>query len=175
MTHSHLKIDLHLHLDGSLPYHVIRQLSKEENLKLDPASILSRISVPQNCQNLQDYLNCFDLPLLLLQRPFALTRAAYELICRLEEDGLYYAEIRFAPQLHVKMGMTQQQAVECVLEAVQTAQKQGFHIQVGILLCMMVTGDTTSNQETAELAKAYLGKGVVGLDLAGAEGAVIEK
>ncbi|MDY3917389.1 MAG: adenosine deaminase [Candidatus Limivivens sp.] len=166
------KIDLHLHLDGSLSYPFLQKLAQENGMIMSDQAIRSAVTARPDCTSLKEYLDCFNLPLSLLQTEQALTLAAFDLISRLESQQLTYAEIRFAPQLHTQKNLTQQKAVEAVLNGVEKARRQNFRIQTGILLCMFVTGTYPENRETAELAAAYKGKGVVGLDLAGAEGAV---
>lgn len=166
------KIDLHLHLDGSLSYACLNTLALESGISLLEQELISVVTVNQNCTSLVEYLKCFDLPTKLLQTERSLTFAAFDLIQTLETQSLYYAEIRFAPQLHTLKGLTQQQAIEAVLKAVDMAKIQNLKVKIGIILCMMVTGSDKANLETAELAVAYQKKGVVGLDLAGAEGAV---
>ncbi len=166
------KVDLHLHLDGSLSYPLVQNLIKKNGKDMSLEEIKFSLSVNPSCRNLREYLQCFDIPSMILQSSDALTYATYDLITRLEESGLVYAEIRFAPQLHTMNGMTQEQAVQSVLKALDMAHNNNLHIQLGVLLCMMVTGLPHANQTTAELAIAYKNKGVVGLDLAGAEGSV---
>ncbi len=166
------KVDLHLHLDGSLSLQVIEALVKDHGMDLKGDSLKSQISVGTDCRSLVDYLRCFELPLRLLQTEDALILATKDLVKRLFQSGLSYCEIRFAPQLHTDEGMSQQQVVEAVLKGVREVHKSGYRLPLGILLCMMVTGEERANRETAELSAAYLKRGVVGLDLAGAEGAV---
>lgn len=128
--------------------------------------------VSDTCQSLPEYLQCFELPTRLLQTEKALTLSTLDLIRNLEAQGLFYAELRFAPQHYTKQGLTQQQTVAAVLKGVDMAKKAGFHIRIGILLCMLVNGSPADNQETAELAVAYKDIGIAGLDLAGPESAV---
>ena len=90
---------------------------------------------------------------------------------RLAGQGLVYAELRFAPQLHKQKGLTQGQAVEAVVKGVKKGCLE-TGIYAGVLLCAMVNGSDAENEETMELAKAYLGRGVVGADIAGPEGFV---
>lgn len=166
------KIDLHLHLDGSLSHSFLQRMAHDSGQSLSESEIYSSVTVGNHCQSLKEYLKCFELPTLLLQTERALTLAVFDLISRLESQNLCYAEIRFAPQLHTLQKLTQQMVVEAVLKGVAMAEKANFKIKIGILLCMLVTGSDKENQETAELAIAYKTKGIVGLDLAGAEGAV---
>lgn len=166
------KVELHLHLDGSLSHSFYKTMTQEIGLTMTDEEIRSAVTVPENCTSLVEYLRRFELPTKILQTARALTLATLDLIRQLEAQDVFYAEIRFAPQLHTNCGLTQQQAVEAVLKGVELAKQEQLQVQIGILLCMMVTGAEAANRETAELAVAYKDKGVAGLDLAGAEGAV---
>ena len=166
------KIDLHLHIDGSLSLPCFQTLASNIGLSMTDAQIRKAVMVSDTCQNLPEYLQCFELPTRLLQTEKALTLSTFDLIRNLEAQGLFYAELRFAPQHYTRQGLTQQQTVAAVLKGVDMAKKAGFHIQIGILLCMLVNGSPADNQETAELAVAYKDIGIAGLDLAGPESAV---
>ena len=166
------KIDLHLHIDGSLSLPCFQTLASNVGLSMTDAQIRKAVMVSNTCQSLPEYLQCFELPTRLLQTEKALTLSTLDLIRNLEAQGLFYAELRFAPQHYTRQGLTQQQTVAAVLKGVDMAKKAGFHIRIGILLCMLVNGSPADNQETAELAVAYKDIGIAGLDLAGPESAV---
>ena len=166
------KIDLHLHIDGSLSLPCFQTLASNVGLSMTDAQIQKAVMASDTCRSLPEYLRCFELPTRLLQTEKALTFSTFDLIHTLEKQGLFYAELRFAPQHYTKQGLTQQQTVAAVLKGVDMAKKAGFHIQIGILLCMLVNGSPADNQETAELAVAYKDIGIAGLDLAGPESAV---
>lgn len=166
------KIDLHLHIDGSLSLPCFQTLASNVGLSMTDAQIRKAVMVSDTCQSLPEYLQCFELPTRLLQTEKALTLSTFDLIRNLEAQGLFYAELRFAPQHYTRQGLTQQQTVAAVLKGVDMAKKAGFHIRIGILLCMLVNGSPANNQETAELAVAYKDIGIAGLDLAGPESAV---
>lgn len=76
--------------------------------------LLSLLSVPDTCENLNDFLKCFDLPLSLLQTEEALEEAVYLILSEMK-DGVIYAELRFAPQLHTQKEMTQETAIHAAL------------------------------------------------------------
>ena len=166
-------IELHLHLDGSLRPETVWELAKEQNIKL-PANTVDEVrdqmQVPEDCRTLEEYLTRFDLPLLVLQTREALERAAFELTEDLAKEGVTYAEIRFAPQLSIKGGMTQEQAVEAAIEGVKRGMQQYPSIRVGLILCCMRGEDNEEwNLQTVEAAKKYLGDVVCAVDIAGAE------
>ena len=166
-------IELHLHLDGSLRPETVWELAKEQNIKL-PANTVDEVrdqmQIPEDCRTLEEYLTRFDLPLLVLQTREALERAAFELTEDLAKEGVTYAEIRFAPQLSIKGGMTQEQAVEAAIEGVKRGMEQYPSIRVGLILCCMRGEDNEEwNLQTVEAAKKYLGDVVCAVDIAGAE------
>lgn len=164
-------IDLHLHLDGSLPIRTVSKLAKIQRITLpesDDAQIKKLLSVNEKVQSLNDYLKCFDLPLSLLQSRESVELAVYELLEELAIQGLVYAEIRFAPQLHTKNGATQQEIIESAISGLVMAQNQ-FPIKSNLILCLMRGGSEEANRETVLLAEKYLGCGVCAIDLAGAE------
>ena len=166
-------IELHLHLDSSLRPETVWELAKEQNIKL-PANTVDEVrdqmQVPEDCRTLEEYLTRFDLPLLVLQTREALERAAFELTEDLAKEGVTYAEIRFAPQLSIKGGMTQEQAVEAAIEGVKRGMEQYPSIRVGLILCCMRGEDNEEwNLQTVEAAKKYLGDVVCAVDIAGAE------
>lgn len=161
-------IDLHLHLDGSLSPEVVKELARLQNFPL-PQDLEAALTVPTNCQSLNDYLRCFELPVALLQSGEALTLAVQDLVSRLKAQGLLYAELRFAPSQHTRKGLTQAQAVEAAIAGLPKRTEGGWDFSAQLILCCMRGGDPDANRETVETAARYLGRGVCALDLAGAE------
>lgn len=164
-------IDLHLHLDGSLPVKTVLKLAKLQNIALpceDEETLRKYLAVSPSAKSLNDYLRCFDLPLMLLQSCEAVEIAVYELMCELKEQGIIYSEIRFAPQLHTKCGCTQREIIEAAITGLDKAQKD-FNTKSNLILCAMRGGSEEDNLLTVSLAAEYLGNGVCAVDLAGAE------
>ena len=115
-------IDLHLHIDGSLPLRTVQKLARLANVSLPPEEGLwDLLSVPADCASLNDYLRCFNLPVELLQSAGALSLAVQELVEELRAQGLLYAELRFAPSQHTRKGLTQRQVVEAALSGRKAA------------------------------------------------------
>ncbi len=173
------KIDLHLHLDGSFRLETMWNLAQKQNVKMPADSLEGYRDFMIRCsdaQDVNDYLKMFDAPVAVMQNSEAITVITKELIEDLAKQGLAYAEIRFAPQLHTKEGLSMDDAVEAVLEGRKQALAMYPDIEIGIITCMMCIGtekvNWDANMETVEVCKRYLGKGVVALDLAGAEGIV---
>lgn len=159
-------IDLHLHLDGSMSLECARSLAAKQEIALpDDAELLSRLRVSEDCRDLNEYLERFALPLSLLQTADAVSEAVERLCNELCEQGLIYAEIRFAPQLHCQRGLTQE---EVVLAAIDGLSRGKLDASL-ILCCMRGNNNHKENIENVRLTGKYLGKGVCAVDLAGAE------
>ena len=171
------KVDLHLHLDGSMLPESAWEMAAERGIAL-PADTLEDfrhfIVVTADCRSVNEYLKRFEMPLQILQDKASLDRTAYELVQLLAGQGLRYAEIRFAPQLHLRQDLNQRDAVEAVLSGVKRAMADYPSIDIGVILCAMCIGDyrlnMAQNLQTVREAARALNEGVVGIDLAGAEG-----
>lgn len=165
-------IDLHLHLDGSVSPEIILKIARKEHIVLptyDASQLSAFLTCPKHCDSLNEYLTKFALPGLVMQTKYGLYEVTYDLIHRLSQQGILYAEIRFAPQLHTHQGLTQKEVIEAVLKGVNQGMKD-FHIRVQMILCCMRGQDNhEENLETVRLAKVFLHQGVCALDLAGAE------
>lgn len=163
-------IDLHLHLDGAITVEIAKELAKLQGITLparDDDELRSMLSVPEDCTSLNDFLACFALPDSLMQTEEGLREAVRLVMDDAMSQGVVYAELRFAPQLHTNSGMTQEDAVLAALEGLKRSELKG-----NLILCCMRGADTAdANFETLELAKKYLVEdgGVVAIDLAGAE------
>ena len=172
-------IELHLHLDGAIPPETMWALAKEKGITL-PAETLDEFRAwlveTSDCADVNTYLARFELPLQLMQEKEDIVRVTKDVLTTLCRQGHLYDEIRFAPQLHKRNGLSQRQAIEAVLEGRRQALAENPGYGAGILLCAMCIGPETVNMEenleTVRLAKEFLNRGVVGADLAGAEGIV---
>ena len=172
-------IELHLHLDGAIPPETMWDLANAQSVPL-PAGTFEDfrrwLVETSDCADVNTYLARFELPLQLMQTQEAIARVTKDVLSVLARQGHMYDEIRFAPQLHKRAGLTQRQAIEAVLEGRRQALLEYPDYDAGILLCAMCIGAETVNMEenleTVRLAKEFLGCGVVGADLAGAEGIV---
>lgn len=160
-------IDLHLHLDGSLSLSSVRELAAMQGIEIekDDAQLLRKLQVSPTCRDLNEYLEKFDFPCSLLQTEAAITRSVANLCTELAEQGLLYAEIRFAPQLHLRKGLDQRRVVEAAIAGLDQEK-----IKANLILCCMRGADNhAANLQTVRVAAEYVGRGVCAVDLAGAE------
>jgi adenosine deaminase len=164
------KVLLHDHLDGGLRPSTVVDLAAEIGYdKLpsdDPDEVAAWLTRGARRGHLKYYLDAFQHTVAVMQTREALIRVAAECAEDLAADGVVYAEVRFAPELHVAGGLSLDQVVEAVLEGFRRGSS-GRGITVYALLTAMRTA--ARSLEIAELAVRYRDEGVVGFDIAGAE------
>jgi adenosine deaminase len=169
------KVVLHDHLDGGLRPETIVELAQSNGYdklpSTDPAALRRWFHDSASSGSLVRYLETFEHTVAVLQTPAGLRRVASECAQDLADDGVVYAEVRWAPEQHVNEGLSLTDVVDAVLggfsDGVAAAAAKGQTIRVGALATAMRHAARSS--EIAELAVAYRDRGVVGFDIAGAE------
>jgi adenosine deaminase len=164
------KAELHCHLDGSLRPHTLIELGREYGIAM-PAwhpDALADFMMVRDARHLEDYLQRFAITLSVLQHADALERVSYELVEDAAREGVRYIEIRYAPVLNLRHGLSLGEAVEAPLRGIERAQRD-FGTLARVIICGLRHLSPEISFELAELAAAYRGRGVVGFDLAGAE------
>lgn len=166
------KAELHLHLDGSLRLATAVELAAAAGLELTAAEAPVRLVAPPRSRDQADLLRYFDLPIALLQDAAALRRATRELIEDLADDGVRYAEIRWAPRLHVEGGLSVRDVIHAVADGVSEAEHQmrARSPVIGLIVTAMRSHPPGANVELARAAGEFVPR-VVGFDLAGPEAA----
>jgi adenosine deaminase len=161
---------LHDHLDGGLRAATVVDLARQIGYDRLPSEDADEVKLwlqrGANRGHLNLYLDAFQHTVAVMQTRQALIRVAAECAEDLAADGVVYAEVRFAPELHVAGGLSLDEVVEAVLEGFR-AGSEGRRITVYGLLTAMRTA--ARSLEIAELAVRYRDQGVVGFDIAGAE------
>jgi adenosine deaminase len=97
------KCDLHVHLDGSVRVETLIDLSKKYGLSLPSYSAegLNELVFKDEYKSLDEYLAGFKYILPILQIPESLERVSYEFAWDNINEGVFYVEVKFAPQLHI--------------------------------------------------------------------------
>ena len=164
------KAELHQHLDGSVRPETAVELAEAIGMSLSADQARASMVGPERCTDQAALLAFFDLPIALLQTAEALERATAELVEDLAADGITYAEIRWAPRLHLQRGL----GVAAVLEAVATGISRAASLRgpgtplVGLIVTAMRSHPPAANVALARMAGQF-GPPVVGFDLAGPE------
>ncbi|MDQ1365449.1 MAG: adenosine deaminase [Acidimicrobiaceae bacterium] len=164
------KVLLHDHLDGGLRPQTVIELAAEAGYHglptTDAGDLAGWFTRSEARSSLDLYLGRFQHTVAVMQTEGALRRVAAECAEDLAADGVVYAEVRFAPELHLEAGLTLDQVVNAVLAGVAEGSG-GRKITVGVLVTAM--RHAARSVEIAELALRHRDEGVVGFDIAGSE------
>ena len=152
------KVELHLHLDGSIPIYVLEKLS---GLSYDE---VYKKAVSENDICLKEYLKRFDFINSLIKTKDDLELISYSLGKELEKENVIYAEIRFAPLDYVSDKLSEDDVIKSVLFGLKKC-----NLKTNLILCMRRGESNSYNKRVIELANKYLNKGVVAVDLVGDE------
>ncbi len=167
---------LHDHLDGGLRVGTILELADEIGWALphtDPDELQAWFTAGANTRDLLQYLATFEHTLAVMQTADHIERVAYEAVSDLADDGVVYAEIRFAPELHQEQGLPLDVIVGAVTDGFRRAEhdaaRRGHEIHAFAILCAMRTEHRSL--EIAQLVDSMrsVDDKVVAFDLAGAE------
>jgi adenosine deaminase len=161
------KIELHCHLDACVRIETAGAIGRELGMSL-PEPLRDALVAPEVCDNLFDYLRRLDLALDLMQRASHLRRIARELMEDFARDGVVYAEVRFAPQLHTRDGLTMQEVVDAVHQGLAEGSR-AHGVTAGLILCCLRHRPVEEGVLVARLAGDNRDV-VCALDLAGDEG-----
>lgn len=164
------KVLLHDHLDGGLRPHTVVELASEYGYRGLPTTDVHDLArwfhrgAKRN--DLVLYLETFAHTVGVMQHRDALERVAFECAQDLAADGVVYAEVRFAPELHTESGLTLDEVMESVMNGLRLGSA-GTPLTVYAICSAMRTA--ARSLEIAELAVRWRDNGVVGFDIAGAE------
>jgi len=158
------KIELHLHLDCSLSYDVVKKIDS----RIDYNEYKSSFQASPSCSSLKDYISCADRAIELMQTKENLELIVEDLFDQLNNDNVIYAEIRFAPLLHCEKGLDAEKVVDIVSKSAYIQSKK-YNINYGLILCTLRHYSEEESLKTVKLVNEFSEKGVVGFDIAADE------
>ena len=160
------KVELHLHLDCSLSYQVVRQL----NSNITEDQYRGSFIAPRRCSSLAEYLTRAPHAIRLMQSKDALKLVVEDMFEQLAADNIIYVELRYGPLLHLDEGLTPEEVVETVDRAVEECIRE-TGIEARLILCTLRHYTREQSLETARLVERAKGSHTVALDIAGDEAA----
>jgi len=170
------KVELHQHLDGSIPPAVTWRIMKSYGLNpVDTLAEMKKLLVlqPEEEGSLLKYLDKFHYPMWVTQFYENLIEATMAVTGAAAKDGVKTFELRYSPVIHMYAGLTVRQAIRSVLTGLNRSVEK-YGIQCGLtIIAMRQHGPHVAKI----LAKAAVSEaewlhdrcGVVGFDIAGME------
>ncbi len=168
------KVLLHDHLDGGLRPATVIELAAECGHQLpstDPETLRRWFTDEASSGSLERYLDTFAHTVAVLQTSSALARVARECVQDLADDGVVYAEVRYAPEQHLDGGLSMSEVVGAVATGFAAGEAEAAAAGRPIVVRQILTAmrHQARSREIAETAVLFRDTGVVGFDIAGAE------
>ena len=123
-----------------------------------------RMVAPDDCPSQAEYITYFEPAIAVMQTEAALERIALELCLDAAAENVDYLEVRWAPRLHLRRGLSVDQVIRAVLSGLSASP-----IQAVAIVCAMRQHAPEENVELARISGGFAGRGLVGFDLAGDE------
>jgi adenosine deaminase len=158
------KVEIHLHLDCSLSYAVVSRLNPSITLE----DYRNDFIAPAKCTNLVQVLTRASNSVALMQTEEQLRLVTYDVFEQLQQEHVYYAELRFAPLLHTTKGLSLEEVLE-IVDAAAASASQTTGVEARIILCTLRHFSTEQSLQTIKLVERFNGTRVVALDIAGDE------
>ncbi|MDW3650728.1 MAG: adenosine deaminase [Bacteroidia bacterium] len=158
------KVELHLHLDCSLSYEIVKKFRPGTTYEEYKSSFIA----PPKCTDLAAYISRAISGVELMQTEEQLRWVTLDLFDQLKADKVIYAEIRFAPLLHTQQGLKAEEVVQIVHDAAEEGiQKTG--VRAGIILCTLRHYSEEESMKTVQLVERFQGTKILGFDIAADE------
>jgi adenosine deaminase len=158
------KTDIHLHLDCTLSYNVVK--------KINPAITQQQYNhdfiAPEKCINLADFLTRAVQGFALMQTQQQLQWVVEDLFEQLVADNVIYAELRFAPLQHLQQELTAFEVVDIVEKATAAAIKT-TGVEARIILCTLRHYNQAQSMQTVQLVEQFKNTLITGFDIAADE------
>jgi len=166
------KVELHRHLEGSLRLNTIRDIARAHGIIIPvgtgPLSNLVHVrkSEPYTYQN---FLAKFNRLRMFYRSPEVIHRFTREAVEDAADDNVRYLELRFSPvALSVAENFPLGEVMDWVCESANKASKE-FGLRVKLIASVNRNESVDLAEQVASLAAARIGRGILGLDLAGNE------
>ncbi|VDO28818.1 unnamed protein product, partial [Heligmosomoides polygyrus] len=166
-----VQVELHLHLDGSIRFSTLLELSLAHGTPLKGAKTveeLKKVLITHEPANLSKVLEAFDLFLPIVRGDkVAIERIAYEMCEDQAANGVIYFEGRYSPHLLCLPGgeLTPKGVVEAVKRGFDRGEAK-FGVKARSIMCC-IRGLDQYADDILQLATDLRHLGVVAIDVAG--------
>src|SRR6185369_10012856 len=133
------KVELHQHVDGSIPVGVTWELMR--HYRLNPTDSLdemrTRLEIqPEEEGTLLAYLDKMHYPLWITQFYENISQVTEAIVDEAAAAGVTTLELRYSPTIHTFAGLTPRQSIRAVLSGMNHAQKK-HPLQLGLIVIAM--------------------------------------
>jgi adenosine deaminase len=157
------KVELHLHIEGTLEPELMFALAKRNQVTI-PFNSPEEVRAAYQFHNLQSFLDIYyqGANVLINEQDFFDLTWAYLLRCK--EDNVIHTEIFFDPQTHTERGISFDTVVNGIYRALEQAKSE-LGISSRLIMCFLRHLDEASALETLKQALPHKNKIIaVGLD-----------
>jgi adenosine deaminase len=171
------KVELHQHVDGSIPPEVTWQLMK--HYRLNPADSLEAMRRHLEIQEGEEgtllaYLDKMHYPLWVTQFYENISQATEAIALAAAGDGVETLELRYAPLIHTYAGLTPRQSIRAALSGMNHVRRRHPRMKLGLIVIAMRQhgphiAKILARQALAEAQHLHERTGVIGFDIAGPE------
>src|SRR5262245_21051266 len=175
--HALPKVELHQHVDGSIPAEVTWQLMQRHGL--NPVETLEemrrRLEMSEQEEGtLLAYLDKMHYPLWITQFYENIVEVTEAIVDAAAAVGVRTLELRYSPVIHTFSGLTPRQSIRAVLSGMNRAHKRHGQLKLGLIVIAMRQhgphiAKILARQALAEAQHLHERTGVVGFDIAGPE------
>jgi adenosine deaminase len=171
------KVELHQHVDGSIPPEVTWELMR--HYRLHPADSLPEMRRFLEVQEGEEgtllaYLDKMHYPLWVTQFYENISKVVEAICLAAATAGVRTLELRYAPLIHTYAGLTPRQSIRAALSGMNHAQRRHPRMKLGLIVITMRQhgphiAKLLARQALAEAQHLHERTGVVGFDIAGPE------
>jgi adenosine deaminase len=171
------KVELHQHVDGSIPAEVTWELMR--HYRLHPVDTLEEMRrrlemQPEEEGTLLAYLDKMHYPLWITQFYENISRVTEAIVDEAAAAGVQTLELRYSPIIHTFAGLTPRQSIRAVLSGMNHASKRHEGMRLGLIVIAMRQhgphiAKILARQAISEAQHLHSRVGVVGFDIAGPE------
>jgi adenosine deaminase len=170
------RVELHQHVDGSIPAEVTWELMR--HYRLNPVDTLDEMRKRLELQEEEEgtllaYLDKMHYPLWITQFYENITHVTEKIVDAAAAAGVGTLELRYSPIIHTFAGLTPRQSIRAVLTGMNRGSRR-HGMTVGLIVIAMRQhgphiGKILARQAIAEAQHLHARTGVVGFDIAGPE------
>lgn len=157
------KVELHLHIEGSLEPELMFKLAQRNQIDI-PFASPEEVRAAYQFSNLQSFLDIYYQGANVLIHEQDFFDLTWEYLLRCQQDNVMHTEIFFDPQTHTARGIAFETVLNGIVAALNKAEQE-LGITSQIIMCFLRHLSEDEALQTLELAVPYKDKIVgVGLD-----------